>query len=134
MKSYGIIQLVRNVIYCDRSQNSNQLIDVKAKELPPQRAAKGAIDKVLPERKYAQQIVDEDPNYKLDLEPLQTRLPWVKNRHYSVEWRSHINAPRMRDRSRSRRGGEEERRPQEQKPEGSKKGIQVSKGRGRLGG
>ena len=70
----GIMDLLRDIVYTGKNRNPNRLIELKAKALSPPRAAKSAdVDRVL--TKYVRrQILEEDPNYKLDDETLQTLL------------------------------------------------------------
>ena len=70
------MDLLRDIVYKGKNRNPNRLIELKAKALSPPRAAKTAdVDRVLTEWKYVRrQILEEDPNYKLDDETLQTLL------------------------------------------------------------
>ena len=73
-RSDGIMD--RGIVYKGKNRNPNRLIELKAKTWSPPRAAKtGDVDRVLTEWKYVRrQILEEDPNYKLDDETLQTLL------------------------------------------------------------
>ena len=75
-RSDGIMDLLRDIVYKGKNRNPNRLIELKAKALSPPRAAKTAdVDRVLTEWKYVRrQTLEEDPNYKLDDETLQTLL------------------------------------------------------------
>ena len=75
-RSDGIMDLLRDIVHKGKNRNPNLLIELKAKALSPSRAAKTAdVDRVLTEWKYVRrQILEEDPNYKLDDETLQTLL------------------------------------------------------------
>ena len=75
-RSDGIMDLLRDIVYNGKNRNPNRLIELKAKALSPPRAAKTAdVDRVLTEWKYVRrQTLEEDPNYKLDDETLQTLL------------------------------------------------------------
>ena len=76
VKSEGIIELMREIVYKGKNRNPNRLLDLKAKALAPQRAAKASdLERVLGDWKYVRrQIVEEDPSYSMDDETLQTLL------------------------------------------------------------
>ena len=67
-RSDGIMDLLRDIVYKGKNRNPNRLLELKAKALSPPRAAKTAdVDRVLTKCKYVRrQILEEDPNYKLD--------------------------------------------------------------------
>ena len=71
-----IMELMREIIYKGRNRNPNKLIDLKSKALSPPRAQKaGDLNKILTDwRHVRQQIVEEDPHYKMDDETMQTIL------------------------------------------------------------
>ena len=75
-RSDGIMDLLRDIVYKGKNRNLNRLIELKAKALSPPRAAKTAdVDRLLTKWKYVRrQILEEDPNYMLDDETLQTLL------------------------------------------------------------
>ena len=67
-----VMELVRKVIY--KRRNPNRLIDLKAKTLSPPKANEASdLDKILTDWRHTRKmIVEEDPNYKMDGEMMQT--------------------------------------------------------------
>ena len=70
-----IMELMREIIYKGRNRNPNKLIDLKSKAPPPRAHKAGDLNKILTDwRHVRQQIVEEDPHYKMDDEMMQTIL------------------------------------------------------------
>jgi len=72
----GIMELMREIIYKGNNRNPNKLIDLKAKALSPQRANKVTdLANILTDWKHTRQLImEEDSNYRMDEETMQTIL------------------------------------------------------------
>ena len=87
-----IMELMRELIYKGKNRNPNRLIDLKSKALSPPRAMKSQdLPKVLSDWKHVrQQIMEEDPSYKMDEETMQTILLKIMPMEYVKDMRERL--------------------------------------------
>ena len=89
-----ILELMREIIYKGKNRNPNKLIDLKSKALSPPRAHKAAdMNKILTDWKHVRQcIVEEDLNYKMDDETMQTILLKIMPQDYIKDMRDKLTS------------------------------------------
>jgi hypothetical protein len=88
----NILELMRETIYKGKNRNPNKLIDLKAKALSPPKANKvNDLEKILTDWKHVrQQIVEEDKDYKMDDETMQTILLKIMPQDFVKDMREQL--------------------------------------------
>ena len=92
-KTENTFEMMREIIHKGKNRNPNRLLELKAKALAPTRAKNvNELEKVLTEWKFVRRtIVEEDPEFSMADETLQTLLLRIIPADYVKDMREYLN-------------------------------------------